>query len=135
MVFDYMDEKWDSLLEQYGDVSFTLPNIVSSVTSNLNSDFDVEKLNRFLANHPYTGIAEPAFNNALETVGTNNKWVKRNKDSIKKWLNDNVKPGKYESYLSSFIQIKVFYHILYMVSRSSHNNSCTNYCCRSNDSR
>lgn len=96
MVFDYMDEKWDSLLEQYGDVSFTLPNIVSSVTSNLNSDFDVEKLNRFLANHPYTGIAEPAFNNALETVGTNNKWVKRNKDSIKKWLNDNVKPGKYQ---------------------------------------
>lgn len=86
LAFDYMDKNWDSLLTKYGHVSFTLSNIVKYVTRKLNSQFDVMRLNRFLKNHPKLEIAKMAFTEALEEVGTNTRWMKKNLEPIKSWL-------------------------------------------------
>lgn len=86
LAFDYMDKNWDSLLAKYGHVSFTLSNIVKYVTRKLNSEFDVMRLNRFLKNHPKLEIAKMAFTEALEEVGTNTRWMKKNLEPIRSWL-------------------------------------------------
>lgn len=86
LAFDYMDKNWDDLLAKYGHVSFTLSNLVKYVTRKLNSEFDVMKLDRFLKNHPKLAIAEMAFKEAVEEVGTNTRWMKKNLGPIKSWL-------------------------------------------------
>ena len=67
---------------------------MSSVTANMNTDFDVAKLERFKVNHAFIGIAEPAFEEALEKAKTNSHWVKQNKENLKVWFTENNVPDK-----------------------------------------
>lgn len=89
LAFEYMDANWDTLLEKYGNVAFTLPSIVKSLTENFNSKFELMKLERFSVDHPDTGIAESAFAEAAETISSNVRWMDKNLQAIKLWLQSN----------------------------------------------
>ena len=45
-------------------------------------------IERFLNNHDNTGIARPAFVEALEKVQTNHRWMVKNYNDVKQWLLD-----------------------------------------------
>lgn len=47
-------------------------------------------MEHFFALHPNAGAGETPRKQALESVKSNIEWVKRNKDEIKLWLNNNV---------------------------------------------
>ncbi len=82
-------------LLRYGNVSFTLSNMVKYITRKLNSEFDIVKLGRFLRNHPKLEIAERAFKEAVEEVSTNTRWMKNNLQAINNWLNINKSEKSY----------------------------------------
>lgn len=86
LAFEYMDANWDTLLEKYGNVAFTLPAIVKTLTENFNTKFDKMKLERFVTDHPDTGIAASSLNEAAETISSNIRWMETNSQAIKNWL-------------------------------------------------
>lgn len=94
LVFDYLDQNWDLLMEKYGDVSFTLPRLVENVASKLNTRYHLEKINRFIRDHPsaVTGVTTSAFNEALETVNINVRWTETNFKPVSAWLEADSKP-------------------------------------------
>ena len=71
---------------KYGKISFTLANLVSNVFSNLNSEFDLKNLQAFNVRHPDLGVASKAFEETLEIVEANIRWMNTNFNSISEWL-------------------------------------------------
>lgn len=100
LVFDYLDQNWDLLMQKYGDVSFTLPRLVESVTSKLNTRYHLEKIQRFIRDHPsaVTGVTTSAFNEAQETVGINVRWAETNFKPVVEWLEADSKPKPGRTY-------------------------------------
>jgi hypothetical protein len=60
--------------------------MVKTITGNMNSKFDVEKIKRFVADHPNLGIAAPAWKEAAEKAESNTRWMERNLRETHKWL-------------------------------------------------
>ncbi len=73
---------------RYGSVSFTLPTLVTSITNNLNTKYDLKRVEYFIATH-YLGVTTEAFQKAVENINTNIRWTERNVENIKKWLQNN----------------------------------------------
>ncbi len=73
-------------------MSFTLPNLVARTTQKMNTQFDIDKIEQFLINHPNVGVAKTAFKEALETAKTNKRWMDTNAEPIKKWLQQSASP-------------------------------------------
>lgn len=86
LAFDFIDEKWDDLLQKFGDISFTLANLVKNVFKNLNTKFELNSLQLFQQQHPDLGIAKNAFKESLETVSLNKRWMDTYLNLIKNWL-------------------------------------------------
>ncbi len=59
------------MMFRYGDISFTLANLITRVFSNLNSNFDMKKMKEFNELHKNLGTASNVFKELLETVQTN----------------------------------------------------------------
>ena len=78
------------LLKRYGQVSFTLPNLVNRVLSKLNTEFDLENINLFLKKHSNLGLTKPTFSEMIEVVKTNLRWRDMNLQAVKAWLNENL---------------------------------------------
>ncbi len=57
-----------------------------------NTDFEIKSIQRFVEANPNTGIATNAFKEALETAKINNRWMLKNKETLRKWLNENFRP-------------------------------------------
>lgn len=86
LAFDFIDEKWDDLLQKFGDISFTLANLVKNVLKNFNTEFELNSLQIFQREHLNLGIAENAFKESLETVSLNKRWMDTYLTSIENWL-------------------------------------------------
>ncbi|CAF0815629.1 unnamed protein product [Brachionus calyciflorus] len=89
LAFDFIDQKWDDLLMKFGDISFTLANLVKNVLANMNTEFDMKNLDLFQKQHPNLGIASNAFKESLETVSLNKRWMDKYFESISQWLKNN----------------------------------------------
>jgi hypothetical protein len=59
---------------RYGDISFTLANLITRVFSNLNTDEDLQRMKKFNLDHPNLGTASNVFKELFETVQTNSKY-------------------------------------------------------------
>ena len=88
LVLDHLDKNWNTFIEKYGHVAFTLPRLIQITTQKLHESFDIKVIERFLNNHDNTGIARPAFVEALEKVQTNHRWMVKNYNDVKQWLLD-----------------------------------------------
>lgn len=71
---------------RFGGISFTLPTVVTRVFSKLNTKFDLTKMRDFKVSHPNLGIANNVYNEALETVESNVRWMETNLESITDFL-------------------------------------------------
>lgn len=81
-------KKHDSkiLISSYGSVSYTLPNLVTTVTSQLNKEIDLARVEDFIRRTPNLGVTTEAFKNAIETIKTNIRWTQKNLKTIQDWL-------------------------------------------------
>ena len=71
---------------RFGGISFTLPTVVTRVFSKLNNKFDLTKMRDFKVSHPNLGIANNVYNEALESVESNVRWMETNLKSITDFL-------------------------------------------------
>jgi peptide subunit release factor 1 (eRF1) len=76
-------------LLRYGQVSFTLPNLVNGVTSRLNTKFALSKLESFLEKNKELGVAAMAFNEAKENIIRNVRWMDVQQKRVLEWLRTN----------------------------------------------
>lgn len=73
----------------------SLSRLVTSVTRKLNTKKGLEDIKEFIEKHPEgttTGIATAAFKEAIETVTSNVRWMKDNKESVVSWLRTYLNP-------------------------------------------
>jgi hypothetical protein len=68
-----------------------LPSLVEASLSKLNTKNDLKRVENFIKSHPNLGVATAAFQNGLETIKTNIRWLETNLESLKKWFQDNSK--------------------------------------------
>ncbi|CAF0998437.1 unnamed protein product, partial [Brachionus calyciflorus] len=90
LVYDYLEENWNQLLEEFGSLSFTLPNFVDAATSRLSSNYDLERIRQFMRKNSNLGVATEAFNRALENINSNIRWLNKNVLQIKTWLSQEL---------------------------------------------
>ena len=74
-------------------MSFTLPNIIKVVTGKMNKKSDLARVQSFIERHPKLGVASEAFQQALENINTNIRWMDKNYKKIDDWLQSIEKPG------------------------------------------
>lgn len=87
LAFDYLEDNWDQLFERHGDVSFTLASLVDSITKYLNTNSYLLRLINFVERNSDLGVAQKAFEQAIENVQFNTRWTNKNLEPIKQWLN------------------------------------------------
>lgn len=78
---------------RYSSVSFTLANLVTSCTSRLNKQTDLNRVENFVKQTSNLGPAAEAFKNAIETIQTNIRWTQMNLKPIREWLAALPKPA------------------------------------------
>ncbi|XP_013790479.2 aminopeptidase N-like [Limulus polyphemus] len=90
IAFNYLREKWDILLDIYGKSFFSLGSLVQTVTSSLNTQFELDQLVKFYENHKdKLGTAHRSFKQAIEKARANVHWMNKNFEIIASWL-DNI---------------------------------------------
>ena len=72
-----------------------MPNLVTRVLGKVHTVFGLQKVKKFSQDHPVLGVAMPAYNEVVETVGTNVDWLEKNLNSISKWLTEYLYTGIY----------------------------------------
>ncbi|XP_040185208.1 glutamyl aminopeptidase [Rana temporaria] len=92
MAWDWVRINWDYLVNRYTINDRNLGRIVTRITGTFNTEDQLWQMNNFFERYPNAGAGATPRQQALETVTTNIKWVKNNKDGIKSWLDDNVVP-------------------------------------------
>ena len=88
MAFNFMDEKWDDLLDKFGDSPVILANLVRSVLIKFSSELELKNVREFLQKHANLGNTASVFKESIETINLNIRWMDKNFDSIAKWLDE-----------------------------------------------
>ena len=73
-------------------MSFTLPNIVTAITRNLNTKADLTRVQNFIDKHPDLGVTTASFKQAIENINSNIGWMKASSEKIEKFLQNVEKP-------------------------------------------
>ena len=60
--------------------------MVTTVTSQLNKEIDLARVEDFIRRTPNLGVTTEAFKNAIETIKTNIRWTQKNLKTIQDWL-------------------------------------------------
>ncbi|GFU02027.1 aminopeptidase N [Trichonephila clavipes] len=91
LTFNYVRDKWDAIFKRYGKSFFAISSMLKSVTSSLNTQFELLQLKEFYAKQKNNlGTAKRAFQQSLENAEANVRWMDTNYAHIVQWL-DNVK--------------------------------------------
>ncbi len=102
VAFDYLEANWNDLNKKFGNLIYTLPNMVNLILSKLNSAEDIERVLNFTQKHQNKlGIALRAFEESLDSIVSNKKWMNRNLNVIVKWLSNNQSPFLNEKEISA----------------------------------
>lgn len=92
LCLDYVFKNWNQLLVNFNSIPFTLNNLVVDVLSGFNNEYDLEKIESFMRNeHHNLGMTMSSFNEAVEEVNTNIRWMNSYFDLILNWLINTIK--------------------------------------------
>ncbi|KAG1678936.1 Aminopeptidase N [Nymphon striatum] len=87
--FNFVRNNWPLIYEVYGDSFFSLSGIIRSISSRLNTRFQLEELKKFYVEQKTLnrlGTAKRAFEQAIETAQVNVYWNEKNFKVIDSWL-------------------------------------------------
>ncbi|XP_021377931.1 uncharacterized protein LOC110466016 isoform X1 [Mizuhopecten yessoensis] len=89
IAWNFVRDKWDTLMTEFGGGSFSFASLISGVTSSFNTEYDLQQLVDFKTENPDMGSGTRAYEQALEKTGSNIQWIKKNMETIRSWLGDN----------------------------------------------
>ena len=90
--FNIIKKKFFLSFQRYGTLSFTLSNLVESVLSNLKTKYQLNRVEEFFrkaSSLDKLGITATSFQQGLETIKTNMRWIETNKETVSTWLSLN----------------------------------------------
>ncbi|XP_069101890.1 uncharacterized protein [Argopecten irradians] len=91
IAWNFIQEKWDTLMKDFGGGSFSFARVISSVASSFNKEFDLEQLRNFKEEHPGMGSGTRGYEQAVEKTESNIQWINKNLEILRAWLRDNNK--------------------------------------------
>lgn len=91
------------MIDKFGSVIYTLPNLVNVILSKYNSKQEIERVRNFtIKNRDSLGISARAFEESIDNINTNKEWMDKNLNLILRWLtNDKLKSNLNEKDRSS----------------------------------
>lgn len=91
MAFDFLRDKWDKIKKIHGSGFFIISNMIKSVTSSLNTPFELKELKEFVSLHRTDlGSATRTFQQAVEQTEANVLWMEQSYSVIDTWLNGSI---------------------------------------------
>ncbi|XP_053320874.1 aminopeptidase N-like isoform X2 [Spea bombifrons] len=94
LAWDFVRAKWRIIFTQFGGSSFSFGNLIERVTRRFSTEFELQQLEQFkLANQDIGfGTATRTLEQAIEKTKANIKWVNENKESVRIWFEDAIRP-------------------------------------------
>ncbi|XP_037715245.1 glutamyl aminopeptidase isoform X2 [Drosophila subpulchrella] len=86
LVWDYVRENWEKLVERFGINERTLGRLIPTITARFSTETKLEEMQQFFAKYPEAGAGTTARQQALEAVKANIKWLAVNKAQVGEWL-------------------------------------------------
>ncbi|KAM6912940.1 glutamyl aminopeptidase [Xenentodon cancila] len=90
MAWDWATLNWDYLVSRYTIDDRYLGRLLTQITRTYNTELQLWKMEHFFSLTVDAGAGEMPRKQALETVRNNIGWIRRNKDEINTWLQNNV---------------------------------------------
>ncbi|CAC5387007.1 ANPEP [Mytilus coruscus] len=85
LVWDFVRGNWDVIFKQYGG-SFLFSYLITGITAKFNTEFDLQSVHNFKESVPSLGSGARAFQQAVENINLNIKWMAKNSQIIQEWL-------------------------------------------------
>ncbi|XP_071824973.1 aminopeptidase N-like isoform X3 [Apostichopus japonicus] len=85
LAWDFLRSEWDTIFDFYGDSSFSFSNIITDVTEQFNTEFDLEELMKFGEGRNF-GSAVRAYEQAIDQTKSNIAWMERNAVTVAETL-------------------------------------------------
>ncbi len=73
-------------MRSYGGVSFTLSRLVERVLANFNTNYELTLVEKFIGERGTLGVATNSFNEAIENININIRWMNKNLNHVTSWL-------------------------------------------------
>ncbi|KAM9376141.1 aminopeptidase Ey-like [Pholidichthys leucotaenia] len=93
LAWDFIRARWAHIFNEYGGGSFSFSNLINGVTERFSTDFELQQLNQFKADHSDVGFGSGtlALDQSIERTMANKNWIDNNKDIVLKWFQDELK--------------------------------------------
>lgn len=91
LVWNWVRSNWDFLVNRYTLNDRNLGALIPSITNKFATETKLNEIKDFFARYPEAGAGARNRAKALETVSNNIKWLAKNTDSLRTWLNARVK--------------------------------------------
>ncbi len=88
LVYDYLEENWESLYKEYGSA---LSSLITAAANSLTTKNDLRRVQSFAASQANSGATRDAFNSAIDAISTNVRWLETNLNPVQKWLEQRSK--------------------------------------------
>lgn len=85
MAWKFIRENWDTILNLFGQGSFTMDEIISETTCYFSSDFEYNEVKNFFANVS-VGSGVQSVQQTLEKIQSNIFWKKNIERKVIEWL-------------------------------------------------
>ncbi|XP_064645182.1 aminopeptidase N-like isoform X2 [Lineus longissimus] len=91
VLYNFLLTKWKVLNDMFSNDNFVLRSVIGYSTSKLNTEYELQQVNKLFKETPPDGKAQNEADNAIALLKANIKWMKNNYDTIAIWLKENVK--------------------------------------------
>lgn len=89
MVWDWVREFWDLLVQKYTLNDRSLGKLIPSITKSFATETKLNEMKAFFKQNPQSGAGKADRIRALETVAGNIKWLKKHANKMDSWLDEN----------------------------------------------
>uniref|UniRef100_A0A6Q2YEI1 Aminopeptidase n=1 Tax=Esox lucius TaxID=8010 RepID=A0A6Q2YEI1_ESOLU len=90
LAWDFIRDRWQYIFEQYGGGSFSFSNLINGVTKRFSTEFELQQLKDFQAEHNDFGSGNLAIQQSIERTSANIRWVAENKKKVLEWFDGEV---------------------------------------------
>ncbi|XP_038059701.1 putative aminopeptidase-2 [Patiria miniata] len=91
LAWDFFRANWDFIRAAYGDIVFVLDSLIGSLLSNFNTEFELQMVKQFIADHPDQGSGARPFAEAVAVIEANIRWINLYYKDVADWLKEAVK--------------------------------------------
>lgn len=89
VAFNFMRDRWSTIRDYYGKTSFSLGNLIRSVSTSMNTQIELNQLINFYESIKQdVGTGKRSFQIAIEEVESNVAWRNRNYKILEDWLEE-----------------------------------------------